>query len=404
MIIRKAFKYRLNLTPEQRALCTQFAGINRFVWNKALALNLSRLNEKQPILWFQESNWLTQLWKKSDEYAFLKDAPSQTLQQTLKQLERAFKDGFDKKQPLKRMPVFKRKGKQDSFRLPQGFKLEGKRLFLPKLGWTTLRLSRDIKGTPKNCTITRQGQHWFVSIQTEQKVVEPVHSSTSMIGIDMGVKRLITLSNGEYEVPIDTQCLQHKIKKYQRQLARKVKFSNNWKKLNAKVNHLHMKIAAIRHDRLHKLTTTLSQNHAMIVLEDLQIRNMTKSAKGNAEQPGRKVSQKAGLNRVILEQGWGKFKTLLEYKQQWAGGQVIYVHPAYTSQTCPACAHRSKDNRLTQADFHCVQCHYENNADVVGAINIERAGHAQLACVSKGIPFGQVNCEVSGQQQEPKAA
>lgn len=132
MLIRKAFKYRLNLKPEQHALCTQFAGINRFVWNKALALNLFRLKEKQPILWYQESNWITQLWKQSEEWGFLKDAPSQTLQQTLKQLEQAFKDGFDKTQALKRLPVFKKKGQQDSFRLPQGFKLDGKRLFLPK--------------------------------------------------------------------------------------------------------------------------------------------------------------------------------------------------------------------------------------------------------------------------------
>jgi len=396
MIIRKAFKYRLKLTPEQRILCTQFAGINRFVWNKVLALNLTRLNEKQPLLWYQESNWLTQLWKQSDEYAFLKDAPSQTLQQTLKQLERAFKDGFDKKQSLKRIPVFKKKGKQDSFRLPQGFKMDGKRLFLPKLGWTTMRLSRDIKGTPKNCTVTHQGQHWFVSIQTEQTVAEPVHSSTSMMGIDMGVKRLITLSNGEYEAPIDTGALQEQVKFYQKQLARKVKFSNNRKKLKEKINRIHTKIANIRHDRLHKLTTTLSQNHAMIVLENLQIKNMTKSSKGTIDQPGKQVKQKAGLNRAILEQGWGKFKTFLEYKQQWAGGQVIYVNPAYTSQTCPECHYRSKVNRLTQSDFHCVNCDYENNADVVGAINIERAGHARLAC--------RVNCEVSGQQQEPKAA
>ena len=396
MILRKAFKYRLNLHPEQRALCTQFAGINRFVWNKALALNLSRLEDKLPILWYQESNWFTQLWKQSEEYTFLKDAPSQTLQQTLKQLERAFKDGFDKTQPLKRLPVFKKKGVQDSFRLPQGFKLNGKRLFLPKLGWVGLRLSRPVRGTPKNVTVTRQGQHWFVSIQTEQAVPEPIHASTSMIGGDMGVKRLITLSNGQFEYPIDTKALQEQIKKHQKQLARKVKFSNNWKKLNAKINQIHTRIAAIRHDRLHKLTTTLSQNHAMIVLENLQIKNMTKSAKGTSDQPGRKVKQKSGLNRVILEQGWGKFKTLLEYKQQWAGGQVIFVHPAYTSQSCPSCNHRSKENRLTQSEFHCVQCHYENNADVVGAINIERAGHAQLAC--------RVNSAVSCQQQEPKAA
>ena len=118
----------------------------------------------------------------------------------------------------------------------------------------------------------------------------------------------------------------------------------------------------------------------MIAIEDLQVRNMSKSAKGSSEHHGKQVKQKSGLNRSILDQGWGEFRRQLEYKVSWNGGFVVAVPPAYTSQTCPCCGHVSKDNRQTQADFACVECGYEENADVVGAINILARGHRVLAC------------------------
>ena len=118
----------------------------------------------------------------------------------------------------------------------------------------------------------------------------------------------------------------------------------------------------------------------MIVLENLQIKNMTKSAKGDEDNHGSMVKQKSGLNRVILDQGWGMFKTFLQYKQLWSGGQVLFVDPKYTSQTCPVCQHRSKDNRQTQAEFECVLCGHKEHADVVGARNILERGHRLLAC------------------------
>ena len=107
---------------------------------------------------------------------------------------------------------------------------------------------------------------------------------------------------------------------------------------------------------------------------------MTKSSKGNTEVHGKMVKQKSGLNRVILNQGWGMFKDMLKYKQGWRGGDVLFVDPKYTSQTCPDCSHKSKDNRLTQAHFECVSCGYTNNADLVGALNVLARGHRALAC------------------------
>jgi putative transposase len=118
----------------------------------------------------------------------------------------------------------------------------------------------------------------------------------------------------------------------------------------------------------------------MIVIEDLQVSNMSKSAKGTLEAKGRNVKAKSGLNRSILDQGWLEFRRQLEYKQVWAGGQVLAVNPRNTSRTCPCCKHVSADNRQTQAKFECVECGYAENVDLVGAINILAAGHAVLAC------------------------
>ena len=264
--------------------------------------------------------------------------------------------------------------------MPQGFKLDGKRIFLPKIGWVNFRKSREIEGIAKNVTISRQGKHWFVSIQVETELSEPIHSSSSMIGVDMGVKRLFTLSDGDFENPINVEFFKDKIKRLQKRLAKMVKFSNNWRKIKEKINRLHTKIANVRHNILHKLSSALSKSHAMIVLENLQIKNMTKSAKGDEDNHGAMIKQKSGLNRVILDQGWRMFKTFLQYKQLWSGGQVLFVDPKYTSQTCPVCQHKIKDNRQTQAEFECVLCGHKEHADLVGARNILERGHRLLAC------------------------
>ncbi|WFE69623.1 transposase [Thiomicrospira sp. R3] len=394
--IRKAFKFRLNPNSDQVQKMVEFAGASRFVWNKALATNLFRLEHKQPILWYSEmAFWLT-LWKQSDEYGFLKTAHSQTLQQTLKNLERAFKDGFDKTQPLKRIPVFKRKGLGDSFRYPQGFKLEQdtNRVFLPKIGWVKYRNSRQVIGELKNVTVSRKGKHWYVSIQTEYEADIQRHQSTSIVGIDLGVKRFVTLSDGNCIEPLNSfKQWEKKLALAQRKLARKAKFSANWKKQKQKITRAHERIASARLDFLHKSSTVICKNHAMVVVEDLKVKNMSKSAKGDITNSGRNVKAKSGLNKAILDQGWGMFVQMLEYKQAWLGGDVLKVNPKHTSQTCPCCAHVAKENRLTQSNFECVECGYTENADLVGALNVLTRGHRGLAC--------GVEAFVSTVKQEP---
>jgi putative transposase len=164
------------------------------------------------------------------------------------------------------------------------------------------------------------------------------------------------------------------LRKAQQSLSRKVKFSNNWKKAKAKVQKIYARIANVRRDFLHKVSTTISQNHAIVCIEDLRVRDMSQSAAGTVDAPGKNVRAKSGLNKSILDQGWYEFRRQLAYKLAWNGGHLIIVPPHNTSRTCPCCGHISADNRRTQARFACVECGYENHADVVSAINILSRG------------------------------
>jgi len=382
MKIHKGMKFKLEPDVDQRADMTMFAGHNRAVWNKALAMTKDRLERKIPILWYHELNWqMTSFWKKSEAMSWLNEAPSQTLQQTLKQFDRAMRDCFDKTQPNKRMPRFKKKGVKDSFVFPQGFKLEGNRIKLPKLGWVKFRKSRDLEGKMKSATVSRNGKHWYVSVLCEVEVPEPMHPSSSAVGIDRGVTIMAACSDGkDYAGAKAFRKYEKKLAKAQRSLSRKVKFSNNWYKQKEKVQTIHSKIANIRNDALHKASTEISKNHAMIFMEKLGVSRMSKSAKGTNEKHGTNVKAKSGLNKSILDAGWSMFAQMLEYKQAWRGGMVQYVPAPYTSQKCSMCGHIAKDNRVSQSKFQCQECGHIENADHNAAKNILAAGHAVLAC------------------------
>ena len=379
----QAFKYELRPDGQQQLRMRRFAGSCRFVFNKALALQQERFEQGEKKLGYAElCKQLTQ-WKSEDSTAWLAETPSQPLQQTLKDLERAYTNFFAKRADF---PRFKKKGLSDSFRYPQGFKLDqaNSRLFLPKLGWLRYRNSRDVLGVIKNITVSQSSGKWYVAIQTEREVEVPVHQGTA-VGLDMGIKRFVTLSDGSHKDPLNSFKTHEKaLRKAQQAMSRKVRFSRNWKKAKARIQRIQTHIGSARRDYLHKISTAISKNHALVCVEDLQVRNMSKSAAGTTDTPGRNVRAKSGLNKAILDQGWGEFRRQLDYKLAWNGGYLIAVPPKNTSRTCPCCGHISADNRQTQATFECVECGFKENADLVGAINVLRAGHAQLACEVSG--------------------
>jgi putative transposase len=374
----QAFQYELMPTGDQQRDMVRFAGACRFVFNKALALQKENHAAGNKFIGYVEMANLLPAWK--SEFQWLRESPSQALQHALKNLDRAFINFFEKRADY---PRFKKRGYGHSFRFPQGFQLDrlNSRVFLPKLGWVRYWNSREVLGTVKNITVSRRNGKWLVSIQTERVVDERVSTASSAIGIDVGIVRFATISDGTPIEPLHRfKKHQYRLRRYQRRMSRKKKFSNNWNKAKARVQKIHAEIANARKDFLHKTTTTISKNHAMVVMEDLEVRNLSRSSRGTSDQPGKNVRQKAGLNRSILDQGWSEFRRQLEYKMLWKGGVLLAVPAQNTSRTCPHCGHVAKENRKTQAKFECVECGHNNNADVVGAINILERGHRLLAC------------------------
>jgi putative transposase len=381
----QAYRFELMPNGEQECDMRRFAGACRFAYNKALAMQKDNHEAGQKFIGYVAMAKHLTGWRNGQETPWLKDAPCHPLQHALKDLEKAFKNFFAKRAGF---PRFKRKGGGDAFRYPdpKQIKLEqtNDRLFLPKLGWLRYRNSRDVQGALRNVTVSQSGGKWFVSIQTQRELEQALPKATTAIGIDVGIARFATLSDASFIAPINSfKKHQQRLARYQRRMSRKVKFSSNWKKAKAKVQQIHSRIANVRKDFLHKASTTISQNHALVCMEDLQVSNLSRSSKGNREQPGSRVRQKSGLNRAILDQGWGEFRRQLEYKLSWNGATLLAVPPHHTSQACPRCGHVAKENRPTQAKFRCVECGYENHADVVGAINVLERGYRLLACGEK---------------------
>ena len=380
--VLKAYRFRLEPSPAEARGLARVAGCCRFVFNRALALERQRFERGEKHLGYAALCKELTSWRRAPATAFLAEAPTHPLQQALKDLDRAYRNFFEGRAER---PRFKKKGRHDAFRYPdpKQFQVDDGhgRVKFPKLGWLRYRRSRAVSGTPKQLTLSREGGHWFVAIQTECELSAPVHPASSAVGVDLGVAKFAALSTGETFAPVSS--LRKHAKKLagaQRALSRKVKYSRNWRKQKARIERLHTKVARIRHDFLHKTSTTISKTHAMVVLEDLSVRSMSRSARGTVDAPGRHVRAKAGLNRSILDQGWGEFRRQVEYKQTWRGGLVLVVDPRNTSRTCPACGHVSAENRKTQAVFLCVRCGHAADADVNAARNILAAGHAVIAC------------------------
>ncbi|WP_150695103.1 RNA-guided endonuclease InsQ/TnpB family protein [Pandoraea terrae] len=378
----QVFKYALMPNGEQARDMRRFAGSCRYVFNKALAMQKANHEAGHKFIGYVAMAKHLTGWRNGPDTPWLKQAPCHPLQHALKDLEKAYKNFFAKRADF---PRFKRKGSGDAFRYPdpKQIKLDqaNNRLFLPKLGWLRYRNSREVLGELRNVTVSQSGGKWFVSIQTQREIEQALPTTRTAIGIDVGIARFATLSDASFIAPLNSfRKHQQRLARYQRRMSRKVKFSNNWKTAKARVQRIYTRIANARKDFLHKTTTTISQNHALVCIEDLQVRKLSRSSRGNSEQHGKRVRWKSGLNRAMLDQGWGEFRRQLDYKMLWNGGMLLAVPPHHTSQTCPCCGHIAKDNRQTQAQFQCVDCGYENHADVVGAINVLARGHRVLAC------------------------
>ena len=230
-----------------------------------------------------------------------------------------------------------------------------------------------IIGKVKTVTVSYEAGQYHASINYEDGIQETTYSNNgNSIGIDVGVKVFAYTSDNQQIKHINLKKEISNVIKAQRVLSRGKKGSKNRQKAKSKLAKKHLKLKNKRNDFLHKVTKKLSENQT-IAVENLMIKNMTKKAKGSIDNPNMRASAKSGLNRSILQQSWGKFFELLEYKLKRNGGQLIKVNPKFTSQKCSCCGHISKENRQTQAKFICTKCYTALNADYNASVNILNA-------------------------------
>lgn len=377
----RAFKFQLKTNSRQNTEMLKVAGCKRLVYNKALSLQIERLGKGLKLHSYSDLCKLLTSWRHAGETIFLADAPIHPLQQALRDLDRAFTNFFAGRA---KFPRFKKKGRCESFRYPdpKQFKVDSanRRVFLPKLGWHRYRKSREIDGRVEQITISRSREHWFVSIQTEQQVDTPQTDSSSTVGIDLGVKIFATLSDGTlYTAENAYSKYERKIAKEQRNLSRKKMFSGKWFKQAKIIQNLHHRIYNMRRDFHHKTSTAICKNHAVVIVEDLNVKGMSASAAGTVESPGKNVRAKSGLNRAILRQAWSAFVGQLKYKTEGFGGLLLAVPARNTSNRCSECGFVAKENRRSQSKFACIQCDHSENADLNASRNIHAAGLAVLA-------------------------
>jgi putative transposase len=382
----KAFRFQMRTRPGIESKLRRFAGMGRWVWCKALAEQRARYARGEKYAGHAEMcKWLTG-WRNELETSWLSEGPIHPQQQVLKRLDDAYRQFFANVKAGKTgraagFPKFKRYGEDPGIRFPDpkqfSIDADNGRIKLPKLGWIRLRRSQPVVGGLRNVSLTCESGKWFASIQVKISMVATARDIAPSLGIDLGLTAFAATSEGEIVAPLRALAKQQRRLKFaQRAVSRKKKGSCNRRKAIAKLGAAHRKIALQRADWLHKLTTSLADRHAVIAIEDLKVKNMSSSAKGSAEAPGKKVRQKAGLNRSILDASWSEFRRQLEYKTTWRGGLVIAVNPAYTSRTCRLCLHESAENRKTQEVFCCLACGHTENADIHAAKNILAAGHA----------------------------
>ena len=438
MVVYLARKFKLNLLAcaIQRVFLARTGGCVRKVWNDLLEIQNKRIAKGEKPYTYDEMSAILTDMKKSAEYAFLNEVPSQPLQQVLRDLNRAIRDAYYRKKddPAKKgWPDFKSRDDGDSFRLPQlsdNFidEINGI-IVLPKIDKKFKKVhyfnsrpldlvlpdGTSVKGEPCSATFKREGADWYVSVLVKFEVPDPTPETApdweKVIGADVGVVHALTLSDGTHmDLDVDEiDCIERKIAYYQRKLSKnierrkklakqgnakkfdKYKPSRRVKELKGKIQNLYIRKKNIIDDFKKKAGVAIVHeygNDVTVCFENLNVKGMTKSAKGTVENPGRNVRQKSGLNRSIQRVGFYSLQHTVEWVVKKYGGRVIYVPAAYTSQTCPVCGYRDKKNRESQAVFKCKNCSYTNNADVVGALNVRQRGIEQLKKEYSGLGAG----------------
>jgi len=368
-----AHKIRLEPNNKQADYFARAAGTARFAYNWGLArwkeqYEAHKVDASVPLpSWCSLSNELNSI--KHEQFPWMTDVTSRAPQQALMNLGVAFNRFFKNKS---RYPKFKKKGTHDSFSLPSGnFDVDGTRVRIPRLGY--VRMSEEIrfKGRILSATVSRRADQWFISFTIEVDDPPPTPKTRHSVGVDLGVRTLATLSNGEkIEGPKAHTKFLKKQQRLNRHISRKQKGSKNSHKAKIKLARLHAKIADIRKDSLHKLTTELASNYEVICIEDLNVSGMVKNH---------------NLARAVSDMGFFEFRRQLSYKCEKFGSQLVVIDRWYpSSKTCSECGEVAESMPLSVREWTCDGCGTTHDRDTNAAINIERVGLATLSCPTAG--------------------
>ena len=381
-------RYRLHPTPAQQAVLRDHCAHARYVWNLAVEQHAHWHPGRTGAPGYLEQ--CRQLTEARAEYPWLAAGSQTVQQQALRDFARAMAAFFDPGNPAGR-PSWRKAGRDEGFRITgrRGRQWDVRRVsrkvgqvWVPKAGWVRFRWSRAVPPEVKSYRVTmdRAGR-WHVAFAAVPAPV-PAPGTGQVVGIDRGVVVSAALSTGELlHCPALTARERIRLRRLQRRFARATRGSNRRARVKHAITRLRARETDRRTDWAEKTSTDLARRFDVIRVEGLQITNMTRSAKGTRESPGRNVGQKAGLNRGILRSGWGLLVRRLEEK---APGRVEKVRPALTSQRCSACGQVDRDSRESQAVFRCTACGFAGHADVNAAKNIA-AGHAVTARGGDGI-------------------
>lgn len=368
--IVKTYKFKLKPNSFTEGKFTSWINTCRAVYNLSLETKIYAYQTHRISL--TKYDLIKQLPDLKKEFDWIKDVPSQTLQSVVERMDTAYQSFFKGGG----FPKWAKKGRYTSILFKQGVKVCSSHITLPKIGKIRYFNSKDLpeNSKVKTAIVQKQVDGFYISLSVEQlkekRYFNP-KSDNQAVGLDVGVHFFYALSNGEIkENPKILKSFECSLRKAQRVLSRKKKRSNNWHKQLRKVQKIHLKILRVRNDFSQKISSNLIATFGKIVVEDLRLKNMTKSSKGDLENPGKMVKQKSGLNRSLLDVGIGEFFRQLEYKSDWYGRDFLKVDPKYTSQTCSSCGYRSKENRKSQSRFECNNCGHKENADINAAKNI----------------------------------
>lgn len=360
----KTYKYKLKPNDEQKVLLNKHFGSIRFVYNYFLNERKREYEtNKNSINYYDNSKSLTEL-KKTEEYSWLNEINSQSLQDSLKNLETAYKNFFKFN---KGFPRFKSKHRKNSFSVPQSVKVENGKLKIPKFKESIdIILTRSFNGTIKQCTISRTPTNeYFVSILVETEHIK-FEKTGKRVGIDLGLKDFAITSDGhKYKNNRYTKTYSRKLKKAQQHLSRKKKGSNRYNKQKLKVATIHKKITNSRVDNLHKISTELIKKYDFIMLEDLNVKGMVKNHK---------------LAKHISDASWSKFVEFLTYKAEWNDKTIVKINRFFpSSKTCNICDYINQDLSLEVREWTCPSCNTKLDRDFNASINILNEGNKQIS-------------------------